>query len=236
MEPCKQKRPSISRPDLIRFILFVFLLLVFTAITIYYFPFFLSLRDPSVRMNWINQIKSSGIRGLFIALGIQTAQVVLAVIPGEPVEIAMGYLYGTWGGLAVCLAGIFIGTLIILLIVKLLGAAFVKSIMKPDAMNKISFLHNTKSLENVVFILFLIPGTPKDMLTYFIPLTPMKSWQFLLIATFARIPSVVTSTLIGSSLGKSNWAFSIGVFAFTAVMGLVGIWIHNRFIEKHQKK
>lgn len=224
---------SLKKSDIIKFSIFVILIAVFVGVIIYFMPFFLSLKDEAVRMKWINQLRNQGLKGYLIAMSVQIFQVVLAVIPGEPVEIAMGFLYGTFGGLVNCLIGIFIGSLIILLLVKSLGVGFVQKLVKPDTMNKLKFLHNTKSLDMVVFILFFIPGTPKDMLTYFIPLTPMKPSRFLLISTFARIPSVITSTLTGATLGSDKWMLSIIIFAFTGLMGIVGIQINNWYMKKH---
>jgi len=219
---------------MIKFIVLLVLLVGFIVVAIYYFPFFISLRDPDVLAHWVNQIKNSGIKGLGFTLGVQIIQVILAVIPGEPVEIAAGFLYGVWGGLAVCLLGIFIGTLLIFMLVRFLGVSFVRSIIKEKNMNKLKFLNNSSSLDIIVFTLFLIPGTPKDLLTYFIPLTPMKPVRFLIIATFARIPSVVSSTIIGASLENKDWFLSIIIFILTAVMGLVGIRINNWYVKKHQ--
>ncbi len=224
-----------KKADVIKFIVLLAVLAIFIALIIAFFPFFLSLREESVRNGWIDWLKSLGFKGLLVSTGIQAIQVVLAVIPGEPVEIGMGFLYGTWGGLGICLLGIFIGSLIIFLLVKLLGVSFVKSLVGEEKMKKMKFLHNEKSLDTVVFILFLIPGTPKDMLTYFIPLTPMKPVRFLILATFARIPSVITSTLVGASLGSNRWGLSILIFILTAIMGIIGIQINNWYMKKHEE-
>jgi len=229
----KPASPRFKRADIAKFIILLVIIAIFIALIIYYFPFFLSLRDETVRNGWIQWLKSLGVKGMLVAGAVQVIQVVLAVIPGEPVEIAVGFLYGTWGGLVICLLGVFIGSLVIFFLVRLLGASFVKSLVGEEKMNKLKFLHNEKSLDTVVFILFLIPGTPKDVLTYFIPLTPMKPVRFLLIATFARIPSIITSTLVGASLGKNQWGLGIIIFILTAVMGIVGIQIHNRYMKKH---
>ncbi len=227
------KNDKFKKSDIVKFAIFVALIVVFIGVIIYFWPFFISLKDENTRMAWINNIRNMGFPGFIVALGIQIFQVVLAIIPGEPVEIAMGYLYGTFGGLGVCLLGIFIGSLIILLLVKVLGVGFVQKLLKKEHMDKLTFLHNARSLDTVVFILFFIPGTPKDMLTYFIPLTPMKPVRFLLISTFARIPSVITSTLVGASLGSNKLALSIVFFILTGIMGIIGIQINNWYMKKH---
>ncbi|MHB1483200.1 MAG: TVP38/TMEM64 family protein [Saccharofermentanales bacterium] len=231
----KTKIKSYTRTDLIKFISLLVILASFVAVTIYNLPFFMSLKDAAVRAELIERIRGAGFAGVLIAIGIQVIQVVLAVIPGEPIEIIAGILYGTWGGLALCLLGIFIGSLIIFLLVRLLGVSFVRHIIKDENIEKLKFLNDSKSLDFIVFVLFFIPGTPKDLLTYFIPLTPMKPLRFLIIATFARIPSVVTSTFIGASIGGNKWVVSIIVFVLTAILGIIGIQINNWYIKKRQK-
>ena len=75
----------------------------------------------------------------------------------------------------------------------------------------------------VTFILFLIPGTPKDMLTYIVGVTDMSVWKFIGISTFARIPSVLSSTIIGSTMRQGEWKVSLIVFLVTGIIGIVGI-------------
>lgn len=81
----------------------------------------------------------------------------------------------------------------------------------------------------------MIPGTPKDILTYFIGLTPMKLSVWLLITATARIPSVITSTIGGDALGMENYKFAIIVFIITAVISIAGILIY-RYIQKRLDK
>lgn len=69
---------------------------------------------------------------------------------------------------------------------------------------KLLFLKKEKNLELIIFIIFFIPGTPKDLLTYIAPFTRIKLKTFLLLTTFARIPSVITSTIGGNALSNQN--------------------------------
>lgn len=82
------------------------------------------------------------------------------------------------------------------------------------------------------FLIFFIPGTPKDALTYFIPLTDMKLSTFLFITTIARIPSIITSTIGGHAIGVENYIFSILVFVITGIISLVGLYIYKKISQK----
>ena len=82
------------------------------------------------------------------------------------------------------------------------------------------------------FLIFLIPGTPKDLLTYLIPLTEMKRSTFLFITTIARIPSIITSTIGGHALGIEDYMFSIIVFTVTGIISLIDLFIYNKLNKK----
>ncbi len=181
-------------------------------------------------------IHKAGIWGVFIFLGIQILQIIVAVIPGEPIEVLAGVLYGTWGGLALCLLGILLGTALVFFVVKWLGRSFVEKVAKGEALSRFGFLHNAQRLESLVFILFLIPGTPKDVLTYVVPLTAIRPLRFFLIATFSRLPSVISSTWAGATLQSGKWWMTILIFAGTAGIGLLGIWLNNRLMGHLQQR
>lgn len=84
-------------------------------------------------------------------------------------------------------------------------------------------------------MVYFIPGTPKDLFAYFVGLTPMKLKTFLLISTFMRIPSVITSTIGGQALGVQNYVFAGSVFAATAVLSICGLIFYKRFSKAHSE-
>ncbi|MDF2567092.1 MAG: associated Golgi protein-like protein [Oscillospiraceae bacterium] len=221
-----------DKKSFIKFIVLAVLVIIVIVTSIKMFPWIISLKDESARNELRNFILSYGFWGWVITLGIQILQVLVAFIPGEPIEIIAGLIYGTWGGLLLCLLGSLIGSIVIFFMVKLLGSSFVNAIIPEEKFSKFKFLHDSQRLELVVFILFIIPGTPKDVLTYFVPLTKMKPLRFFIISTFARIPAVISSTFLGSSIENNEWSLAIFMFVLTAIIGLLGIMVHNKFINK----
>ena len=203
---------------------------------IWLFPYVLSLQDEAVRAQFEAYIDNLGIWGFFVMLGIQILQVIIAIIPGEPVEIISGVLYGGFGGLCLCLLGILIGTAAIYFAVKKLGYPLVHKFVSKEQMSRFKFLSDAKRLETVTFLLFFIPGTPKDVLTYLVPLTDIYPVRFFLIATFARIPSIITSTYIGENLSNGNIWTTIIIFAVSGVLGIGGILFNNYFLDKMNRK
>ena len=182
---------------------------------------------------WVDGL---GFGGWLVTLGIQLLQIFVAFIPGEPVELMMGYVWGKWGGMLTCLLGIFIGTTTIYLIVRKLGMKYVRKMVGTDDLTKYRFLSDKSRVELTVFILFFIPGTPKDALTYIAPIAPIHPIKYILIATFARIPSIVTSTILGDSVADGNYLLAVIVFVITAIISVLGIIFGNKYIEKRQGK
>lgn len=181
-------------------------------------------------------VESLGAFGIFFIFLIQTVQVILAFIPGEPIEIAAGALYGTVGGTLLCLSGIAIGTLIIFLLVKILGKRLVLKVIGSKAYEKLTFLKNPAKRDIFIFLLMFIPGTPKDVLTYFSPLSGISTVRFIIISAIARIPSVISSTYVGNNLASGKYFYSAIVFIVVGIISIVGIMIYNKIIEEKNKE
>lgn len=158
-------------------------------------------------------------------LGINIVQVLLAFLPGEPVELASGYAFGFWEGTALCLVASGLATSMIYWATRRWGWKLVGLFFDRSLFDRFSWLKSAKRLELIMLIVFLIPGTPKDFLTYFAGLTNMRFLPVVLIATFGRIPSIVTSTIAASAVGSGNWplvACTLVASAFLlAVSGLM---------------
>lgn len=157
-------------------------------------------------------------------------------MPGEAVELAAGLLYGTWGGLCLCLLGIFAASCTVYFFVRLFGAKNIDE----KKLTKYHFLRDEARIRFSVFLVFFIPGTPKDLLTYLGPFLPIPAWQFLTISTLARIPSVLTSTFAASQFAEGSWQISAAVFAVTGLAALLCLlfeehiltWFRRRRTEK----
>lgn len=155
-------------------------------------------------------------------LGINIVQVLLAFLPGEPVELASGYAFGFWEGTALCLVASGLATSMIYWATRRWGWKLVGLFFDRSLFDRFSWLKSAKRLELIMLIVFLIPGTPKDFLTYFAGLTNMRFLPVVLIATFGRIPSIVTSTIAASAVGSGNWplvACTLVASAFLLAMG-----------------
>ncbi len=175
-------------------------------------------------------------RVLFFVLTM--LQVILAVIPGEPFEIAAGYAFGSIEGTVLSMAAIYAASLIIFLVVKRYGRPVIELFFEPEQIDGVKLFNRPKQLNLLMFLLMFIPGTPKDILTYLAGLTPMKlgTWMKILLARFF---SVVTSTVSGGLLGSKEYVLSaivFGIGAIAAVVGFVFYHYHNKKAEAEERK
>jgi uncharacterized membrane protein YdjX (TVP38/TMEM64 family) len=186
-------------------------------------------------------INENVIIGAIAMVLINFVQVVVAFIPGEIVEQASGLFFGPVWGTLLCLAGTVSGSCFALFLAKKFGRNLIYAICPKEKMDSISFLHDAKKRDFLTFTLFFMPGTPKDVLTYAVGLTDMSILRYVALTTFARIPSILMSTVSGdwinnSLLGKGSiWPIIIlnGVSLLLCLAGYIIYMLINR---KHAKR
>ena len=187
---------------------------------------------PEAFRAWVD---SFGLWGRLVFVGMVFLQVLVALIPGEPIELMAGYMFGAWEGTLLSMAGILLGSLVIFLLVRKLGVKLVQVFFKDREIKRLGFLKDPKKSMVLTFVLMTIPGTPKDLLSYFVGLTPVKLWQWLMIVLIARIPSLVTSTVSGAAAGEENYVLAGIVFAVTVLLSIGGL-VYYRYLCKKQNK
>lgn len=217
--------------------LIVFILLLCTALTVFIIlPLMKYISTEEGRMIVKEKIEEFGIFAPILYVLMEITHIVLAFIPGGPVEIIGGVLFGAFWGVVLCEIGIFTATVIIYKLVQKFGKPFVDVFVSEEKFKKFKFLHDEKKLELIAFVLLMIPGTPKDVISYMTSLTEIKSYRFYVIATIARIPSVTSSAFVGASLGKGKIMLSLIIFLITGAVGAAGIFISNYVTNIKGKK
>ena len=230
------QKDKMGKKELIKKLIpIIIIVAIALALTLIFLPEIKKLLSEEGREEFKDFIDSLGAFGWLIGLLIVLLQIFVAFIPGEPVELFMGYAFGSWLGTAICLLGSLIATVVIYYLVKMLGQPYVRKITGKEAILKYKFLKDEKKIELAVVILFIIPGTPKDLLLYVFPFTKIKKGSYFVLSTFARIPSVVTSTFLGGSIAKGNYLAAIILFAATALVSVIGIILGNRIINKRSE-
>lgn len=226
---------------IINIIAIVILLFIVLVLYIHFYDELQFLNTDEGRNELINKIQNTGIFGSIILIILQVLQVVVAFIPGEFVELICGAMFGPFWGLLICLIGLNIGTMIIFALVKILGKPFVRENTKNSKL-KLDFFKDHNRALIILFFVFLVPGIPKDILIYPIPLTKIKMTKFMFVSTIARIPSIFSSTIIGSSILQGNYQLSIIVFVISLTLAILGLifnkqiymFIDNKVIKRKQ--
>jgi uncharacterized membrane protein YdjX (TVP38/TMEM64 family) len=162
-------------------------------------------------------------------------QVVIAIIPGEPFELAAGYAFGVVEGTLICMAAIYAASILIFLLVKRFGRPVIELFFEPEKIDQVRLFRRPGQLNILLYILLFLPGTPKDILTYLAGLTPIRLSSWLIIIS-ARLLSVVTSTVSGGLLGSQNYIYAVLVFLVTGLVALAGILMYNRLNRRAQEE
>ena len=188
--------------------------------------------EPAMFQAWVD---SHGPWGRLAFLGMVVLQIFVAVIPGEPLEIAAGYAFGFWEGTFLCLLGMTIGGTLVFCFVRRFGLKAVEVFFPREKIEGLKFLQNNRRVTAFVMLAFLLPGTPKDILSYCAGLTGIKFSYWLLITSVCRLPSVVTSTIGGDALGEGRLSKAVLILILTAVLSLIGLWLYRRAKARQMK-
>ena len=213
---------------LIRMLVAIAIVVIISVIIWKFAPFIKNLSTVEGQIEFKEKIDSMGFGGIMLLFSLQILQILLVVLPGEPFEVLAGMCYGTWGGTLFITLSVFITTTIIFFIVRKLGHKYLYNFFKEEKVDKImknKLLNNSRNLDIILFILFFVPGTPKDLFVYIGGLLPVKPVRFILISTLGRFPSVITSTMVGVNISNGNWKLSLLIYGITFIIAIIAIYI-----------
>ena len=142
-------------------------------------------------------VESLGPFGFLGFILLQVAQVVAAPIPGEVTGLLGGFLYGPIIGVVLSTIGLTIGSYIAFALARTFGRPFVDKFVDKRVMKRFDYLLHHRGAF-LVFLLFLIPGVPKDYLCYILGLGHLSTTEFLVIGGTGRLFGTILLTLGGS--------------------------------------
>lgn len=195
-------------------------------------PIVKQLNTVQGQIEFKSKIQNSGMVGVLILFGLELAQIILAILPGEPIEVLAGICFGTIGGTIFIMISIFITTCLIYFLVKKYGRKFIYEFFSKEKVQKLEnskIFKDDKKVEMVMILLFLIPGTPKDLLVYLGGLLPIKTSRFIMIATLLRFPSVISSTIAGNSILDRQWKIVILAYLASFLVTFIILLIIHKF-------
>lgn len=180
-------------------------------------------------------IRASGNWGPALFVLFQIVQVVVAPIPGEVVQIAGGYIYGVSLGTIYTTIGTLLGAALAFYFTRLIGRSWIERLLENKSYKWMAVLKNEKKLSVFLFIFFIIPGLPKDLLIYLAALTPIGAVRFFTLLLVGRLPWLIASVVIGTSLHQEQYGVAILIAVISVVTFGVGYFYKNKWIELFSK-
>ena len=168
-------------------------------------------------------IDSFGWSAPLVFIGLQALQVVAAPVPGELTGFLGGYLFGMAPGLAYSTIGLTLGSLLAFLISRRLGMPFVSRFVGQETLQKFDHLMRRQGAL-FSFIIFIIPGTPKDYFCFLLGLSPMNIVTFLVVSTLGRFPSTLFLTMQGQAVKSEDYRvffLALGVALIIIVLAMI---------------
>jgi len=157
---------------------------------------------------------------------IQALQVVVAPIPGGLIEFMGGYIFGVKAGVFYSIVGSIIGSWLAFVLARLFERVAVEKFVHIRTMKKFDYLIGHEGVI-LSFLLFLIPGFPKDALCYILGLTPMHLGIFLIISTIGRIPGTLMACLQGGKAFDHQYIALFILFGISALIIMVFYIYHD---------
>jgi phosphoglycolate phosphatase/pyrophosphatase PpaX len=216
----------IRRKSVFAYVAFpLFLALIAASIVVFHDQLWGVFRDREAIRGWI---EGRGIWGPLAFIALQVVQVVIFVIPGEIVQVAGGYVFGFWVGSLYTLIGITLGSLANFYAGRLLGRPFVESLFAKDKIEKVEAVTGSGKAAAGFFLLFVIPGIPKDVLCYVAGVSKLRFFAFLGVSMAGRLPGILGSSYMGSAAFAGAWRGAIIVLVVAAALFALGLAFRER--------
>lgn len=184
------------------------------------------IEDPESLSVWVDQ---AGIWGPIVFMSLNIIQVLLAIIPGGPFEVAAGALYGPIWGTIMCDIAMTIGGIINFLFARKFGMKFIELFTTREKIESVKFLHTNKKSTILLFLFFLLPGTPKDLMCYAVGLSDIKLSTWIIINLVGRFPAILLSAMGGDALGEQKYSIFIAAFALIIILYFIGSYLYKKF-------
>jgi len=169
---------------------------------------------------------------MLIYFGMQILQVVISVIPGQAVQFVAGYAFPFWIGYLLAVAGVVVGTVMSYFLARILGKKAIYLIFGEKKIQKFVDKLNSKRAFILIFIIFLVPGIPKDLFSYAIGLSEMKFMPFLLTSVVARTPAMMCSVAMGCATKTGSYVLLAILVVFLVITCILGVIFHERLARR----
>ncbi len=215
-----------------RGIVFGVMIALMIAATIALIPAISLLKTDEGMDSLLNYIKEKEALGILIFIGLQALQVIIPLIP--PIQIIGGVLFGSVMGSVYSCIGIYLGMSIVFGIVRIFGYPIVEALVDGKDLKKFKFLEDSSKVEVIFFILYFIPGMPKDTLSFVAPLTNVKPKHYFLYVLPARFPLMILAAVFGASVRNRDYTFSVILCIIMIDLAIIGILFRDKIMSSIQ--
>ncbi|MBA5850847.1 TVP38/TMEM64 family protein [Clostridium sp. cel8] len=198
----------------------------------YYYKYTYIIRNPR-KIKSI--IISYGRYSIFVFFMLQMFQVIVFFIPGELIQVAGGYIYGPFIGSILSVIGITTGSIIAYVVSKIFGNPLVNKMLSKKKLKFFRKILNLGSINFVVFLLYLIPGIPKDILAYICGISKISLKDFIIYSTLGRLPGIFISSYFGSKVYSEDKFILIFIFIFMVLLFVIGVFRGEKIVLKFIK-
>ncbi len=172
-------------------------------------------------------VSDAGAWGPLLFIVLQIVQVFFAPIPGQVTGFAGGYLFGTFWGTVYTLIGAVIGFTLIFILARKLGRPFVEYFVSKKVMNKFDYIANTNGVL-VLFLIFLLPVFPDDLICYIAGLTTIRIRTLILVSILGRLPGYLALSFSGSGVADNNIQMVSIILSVVMAISAVAYWQRSR--------
>lgn len=214
---------------LLSFLKLLLLVIIIVVLPTYVYFVYPELIDQFRTMEGVNEyLNNYKAASIFVYIGLQVIQIIISVIPGQFIQFAGGYAYSFWLGYLFAMIGIAIGTVAAFYLARILGRDAIHVIFGEEKITKFVNQLNSKKGFAILVVLFLIPGLPKDLVTYAAGVSEFRLVPFLILSLVARTPALMGTIMMGSMLHKESY-FGLITLSILAIILCVLC-----FIKRHQ--
>lgn len=192
------------------------------------------IQQLSNRQHLVEMLRSAGVKGPLLCIGVQAAQVVIFVIPGEITQFAAGYVFGVWMGFLYSVIGIAVGSAFNFWFARVVGRPTLERLIHRDTLAKVDRALNNAKGKSALFVLFLLPGMPKDAMSYAAGLSNINLMEFVVVTGLARSPALLASILLGSQAYRHDYRAMI-ITGAVVVLAILGYYLYERNRNKKEQ-
>jgi len=180
-------------------------------------------------------VRSWGWMAPLVFMVIQAVQVIISPFPGEITGPVGGALFGTLGGMFYSTVGLTVGTLLCFWAGRTWGEPLVRPWLSERRWNQMNFVLEAEGAI-ICFVLYLIPGFPKDIISYLFGISPMPFWLFAVVSTIGRLPGTWISSYFGAHVAEQQYIYAIEFLAIVVAVCLPLYYYRERLVRRLRRR